>query len=126
MKKFIILLVLLPMLSFSQVEVKNFNTVFLQVKENKVTDVKKADTKVTIFEKHISVRYLDGLFMFQIVAEIPNERNVTILLVNSIRQNSIKVVYDKNNTAMSFEYNDRMIMFFNKEKLDQFKKLHKN
>ena len=126
MKKFIILLVLLPMLSFSQVEVKNFNTVFLQVKENKVTDVKKADTKVTIFEKHISVRYLDGLFMFQIVAEIPNERNVTILLVNSIRQNSIKVVYDKNNTAMSFEYNDRMIMFFNKEKLNQFKKLHKN
>ena len=117
MKKLFIIAVLLPLLSFSQVEVKDFDMVYLNAKKEKVTDVKPANTKVTIFEKSISVRYLDGLFMFEIIAEVPNDRNVTMLVVKYQGDTDIMVVYDKNNTAISFDYSDRMVMFYNSDKI---------
>jgi len=117
LKKLFIIAVLLPLLSFSQVEVKDFDMVYLNAKKEKVTDVKPANTKVTIFEKSISVRYLDGLFMFEIIAEVPNDRNVTMLVVKYQGDTDIMVVYDKNNTAISFDYSDRMVMFYNSDKI---------
>jgi short subunit fatty acids transporter len=125
MKKLLILL-LLPLLSFSQADVKEFDMVYLHAKKDKVTDVRTTSTKVTIFEKTITVRYLEGLFVFNIVAEIPNDKGVTILLVNAIKEDNVKVVFDKNNTALSFEYGDRMIMFYNKDKIGEFVKANKN
>ena len=126
MKKLFIIAVLLPLLSFSQVEVKDFDMVYLHAKVEKVTDVKPANTRVTIFEKTITVKYLEGMFVFNIVAEIPNDKGVTILLVNAIKEDNVKVVFDENNTALSFEYGDRMIMFYNKDKIEEFAKANKN
>jgi hypothetical protein len=97
--------------------------VYLHAKKEKVTDVRTTSTKVTIFEKTITVRYLEGLFVFNIVAEIPNDKNVTILLVNAVKENNVKVVFDDNDATFSFEYNDRMILFYNKDKIEEFAKL---
>ena len=126
MKKLFIIAVLLPLLSFSQADVKEFDMVYLHAKKEKVTDVRTTSTKVTIFEKTITVRYLEGLFVFNIVAEIPNDKGVTILLVNAIKEENVKVVFDENNTALSFEYDDRMILFYNKDKIEEFAKANKN
>ena len=126
MKKLFILLLLLPLLSFSQVIEKDFDMVYLHVKKEKITEVRKTSTKVTIFEKTITVKYLEGMFVFNIVAEIPNDKGVTILLVNAIKEDNVKVVFDENNTALSFEYGDRMIMFYNKDKIEEFAKANKN
>ena len=123
MKKLFIIAVLLPLLSFSQVEVKDFDMVYLHAKVEKVTDVKPANTRVTIFEKTITVKYLEGLFVFNIVAEIPNDKGVTILLVNAIKEDNVKVVFDDNDATFSFEYSDRMILFYNKDKIEEFAKL---
>jgi len=126
MKRLFIIVVLLPLLSFSQVEVKEFDMVYLNAKKEKVTDVRPANTKVTIFEKSISVRYLNGLFIFEIVAEIPNDRNVTMLVVKSQGDTDITVTYDKNNTVMSFDYSDRMVMFYNSDKIKGFLEFNNN
>ena len=123
MKKLFIIAVLFPLLSFSQADVKEFDMVYLHAKKEKVTDVRTTSTKVTIFEKTITVKYLEGMFVFNIVAEIPNDKGVTILLVNAIKEENVKVVFDENNTALSFEYGDRMIMFYNKDKIEEFVKL---
>ena len=123
MKKLFIIAVLFPLLSFSQADVKEFDMVYLHAKKEKVTDVRTTSTKVTIFEKTITVKYLEGMFVFNIVAEIPNDKGVTILLVNAIKEDNVKVVFDENNTALSFEYGDRMIMFYNKDKIEEFAKL---
>ena len=123
MKKLFIIAVLLPLLSFSQVEVKDFDMVYLHAKVEKVTDVKPANTRVTIFEKTITVKYLEGMFVFNIVAEIPNDKGVTILLVNAIKEDNVKVVFDDNDATFSFEYSDRMILFYNKDKIEEFAKL---
>ena len=123
MKKLFIIAVLFPLLSFSQADVKEFDMVYLHAKKEKVTDVRTTSTKVTIFEKTITVKYLEGMFVFNIVAEIPNDKGVTILLVNAIKEDNVKVVFDENNTALSFEYGDRMIMFYNKDKIEEFVKL---
>jgi short subunit fatty acids transporter len=125
MKKLFIIAVLFPLLSFSQADVKEFDMVYLHAKKEKVTDVRKSDTKVTIFEKTITVKYLEGMFVFNIVAEIPNDKGVTILLVNAIKENNVKVVFDENNTAFSFEYDDRMILFYNKDKIEEFISIYK-
>ena len=122
MKKLFIIAVLFPLLSFSQADVKEFDMVYLHAKKEKVTDVRTTSTKVTIFEKTITVKYLEGMFVFNIVAEIPNDKGVTILLVNAIKENNVKVVFDENNTAFSFEYEDRMIMFYNSDKIREFVK----
>jgi short subunit fatty acids transporter len=123
MKKLFIIAVLFPLLSFSQADVKEFDMVYLHAKKEKVTDVRTTSTKVTIFEKTITVKYLEGMFVFNIVAEIPNDKGVTILLVNAIKEDNVKVVFDENNTALSFEYGDRMIMFYNKDKIEEFARL---
>jgi short subunit fatty acids transporter len=125
MKKLFIIAVLFPLLSFSQADVKEFDMVYLHAKKEKVTDVRKSDTRVTIFEKTITVKYLEGMFVFNIVAEIPNDKGVTILLVNAIKENNVKVVFDENNTAFSFEYDDRMILFYNKDKIEEFISIYK-
>jgi CMP-2-keto-3-deoxyoctulosonic acid synthetase len=43
--------------------------------------------------------------------------------VNAIKEDNVKVVFDENNTALSFEYSDRMIMFYNKDKIEEFARL---
>jgi hypothetical protein len=125
MKKLLILL-LLPLLSFSQVIEKDFDMVYLYVKKEKITEVRKTLTKVTMFEKAISVRYLKGLFMFEIIAEIPNDKNVTILIVNSINEKGVKVVFDDHGVTFSFEYEDRMIMFYDSDNIEEFSRSHIN
>jgi len=128
MKKLIILLLLialpLPQLLFSQVEVKEFDMVYLKAKKEKITDVKSTYTEVTIYDKSITVKYLGGMFVFEIIAEIPNEKGVTKLLVASPKQGDIKVAFDDNNTAIIFEYNDRVIMFYNLNKIGDYIKTH--
>jgi hypothetical protein len=123
MKKLFIIAVLLPLLSFSQADVKEFDMVYLHAKKEKVTDVITTSTKVTIFEETITVRYLEGMFVFEIVTEVPNDKDVTILLVNAIKENNVKVVFDDNDATFSFEYSDRMIMFYNKDKIEEFARL---
>jgi Trk K+ transport system NAD-binding subunit len=123
MKKLFIIAVLFPLLSFSQADVKEFDMVYLHAKKEKVTDVITTSTKVTIFEETITVRYLEGMFVFEIVTEVPNDKDVTILLVNAIKENNVKVVFDDNDATFSFEYGDRMIMFYNKDKIEEFAKL---
>jgi hypothetical protein len=123
MKKLFIIAVLFPLLSFSQADVKEFDMVYLHAKKEKVTDVITTSTKVTIFEETITVRYLEGMFVFEIVTEVPNDKDVTILLVNAIKENNVKVVFDDNDATFSFEYSDRMIMFYNKDKIEEFARL---
>jgi hypothetical protein len=108
------------------VDVKEFDMVYLNAKDEGVTDVRSTDTKVTFFEKAISVKYLNELFLFYIVTEVPNDRGVTILMVKSKGDSDIIVVFDSNGTAISFNYRDRLIMFYNSDKIGDFLKVYKN
>lgn len=111
------ILLLFTTIVVSQVKETSFDRVFLNSKAEGITYEIKDETILSIYDETITIKNSENIFIFSIKHSFKSENGLIINIVDGIKQSNITVIYDTNITAISFNYTDRFILFYDSKKI---------
>jgi hypothetical protein len=112
------ILLLFTVIVVGQVKEVEFDKVYLKAKKEDVIYTKAVETIARVYDETITIKNKDGLFIFTVKVVLRKDEKVVVLIVDSVAQENVKVVYDTNLSAISFDFEDRFIMFYDTKRIN--------